>query len=315
VLWAVVLAGGVVALVVGVLGTTPTLVQTLGSITVAVAYAWALAVRTGGRPVVFGILAVLIGAAVVTTDSDAIRSGAAVLTCSLGAVLGVMATVPAVRVVEAVREVLIAFVVAAVGACAAIGFRPLIDLARFQYTTLALSLVITFVLVHRLGAGLHGLGRRGLVVVLGGGVLLALGIAYAELLRVYGTPGLVGQLIDLADWSDRHLGGYPRPMQALLGIPMLVWGTHLRARRRQGWWACAFGVVGLAPIAHVLAAPAFTATEALLTEAYTVVAGLVVGALVIRVDLLLSGSGGRRASRSEEARAVRPEPGRTRPLL
>ena len=141
---------------------------------------------------------------------------------------------------------------------AAIGFGPLLSLIRFEYTTLALALVIVFVLVYRLGAGLHGLGRRGLVVILGGGAVLALGLAYAELLREYGTPGLVAWLFDAADWSEEHLGAVPRPMQALLGIPMLAWGVHLRARRRQGWWACAFGVTGMVPIAHVLADPALS---------------------------------------------------------
>jgi hypothetical protein len=282
---------------------------------VSTAYAWAVAARTGGRPVVFGLLALGIGVAVLLTDEDMLRSGAAVLTTSVSAVLAVLITVPAVKVVHAVREVLIAFAVAAVGAVAAIGFGPLLSLVRFEYTTLALALVIVFVLVYRLGAGLHGLGRRGLLVILGGGAILALGLAYAELLRVYGTPGLVQWLFDGAEWSKENLGAVPRPMQALLGIPMLVWGVHMRARRRQGWWACAFGVTGMVPIAHVLADPALDLTGVVLTEVYSLVVGLVLGVLVIRVDLLFGGSGGRRASRLEEEGAVRPEAGRTQALL
>ncbi len=107
----------------------------------------------------------------------------------------------------------------------------------------------------------------------------------------------------------------PRPMQALLGIPMLAWGVHLRARRRQGWWACAFGVTGMVPIAHVLADPALSLTQVVLTELYSLIVGLVLGVLLIRADLLVSGSRGRRASRLEEESAVRPEAGRTQPLL
>ena len=126
---------------------------------------------------------------------------------------------------------------------------------------------------------------------------------------------MVPWLFDAADWSQENLGAVPRPMQALLGIPMLVWGVHMRARRRQGWWACAFGVAGMVPIAHVLADPALSLTEVVLTEVYSLVVGLVLGVLLIRVDLLLSGSGGRRASRLEEEGAVRPEAGRTQPLL
>ena len=306
---------GLAALVVAALGLAPDLVATGGAVVVSTAYAWAVAARTGGRPVVFGLLALAIGGTVLVTDGETVRSGAAVLTCSTSAVLAVLVTVPAVKVVQALREVLIAFAVAAVGAVAAIGFRPLIALARFEYTTLALALIIVLALAYRLGAGLHGLGRRGLVIVLGGGAVLALGLAYAELLRLYGTPGLVQWLFDAADWSVDHLGGAPRPMQALLGIPMLAWGVHMRARRRQGWWACAFGVVGMVPIAHVLADPGFELVDAVLTEVYSLVAGLVLGILLIRADLLLGGSGGRRASRAEEEGAVRPEAGRAQPLL
>ena len=38
----------------------------------------------------------------------------------------------------------------------------MISLARFEYITLALSLVGALAMVYRLGAGLHGLGTRGL---------------------------------------------------------------------------------------------------------------------------------------------------------
>lgn len=316
--WVLVVTAGLAALVAGEFDLLPEaeVVSTAGAVAVSVAYVWALAVRTGGRPVVFGLLSLAVGIVVLVTDGDTVRSGAAVLTCAVSAVLAVMLTVPAVRIGRALREAVVAFVVAAVGAVAAIGFRPLVALGRFEYTTLAVALVIVVVLVYRLGAGLHGLGRRGLVVLLGGSAVLALGLAYAELLRLYGTPGFVGWLFDAADWSREHLGGYPRPMQSLLGIPMLAWGCHMRARRRQGWWACAFGVVGLVPIAHVLADPSLTLVGVALTEVYSLATGLLIAVLFIRVDLLLSGSGGgRRALRAEEATAVRPEAGRTQPLL
>ena len=313
--WALIVLVGATALVAGALDVGPADLTTGGAVLVSSAYAWALAARTGGRPVVFGTLALVIGAVVLLVDSEALRSGASVLTCSISAVLAVMVTVPAVTSVQAAREVLIAFVVAAVGAMAAVGFQPLVALGRFEYTTLALAFVIVFVLVYRLGAGFHGLGRRGLVAILVGGAGLGLAVAYAELLRRYGTPGLVSAILDAAAWSKANLGAAPRPMQAVVGVPALMWGCHLRARRRQGWWACAFGVAGLVPVTHVLADPAFMLRETLLTEAYSLVVGLAVGVLVIRVDLLLGGSRGRRAKRAEQAAAVRPEAGRTRPLL
>ncbi len=313
--WCAIVLTGLLAILAAALDLAPEVASTGGAVAIGVAYVWALAVRTGGRPVVFGLLALVIGVAVLVTDQDSLRSGAAVLITSLSAVLGVMLTKPAVTIARAAREVVGAGVVAAVGAVAAVGLHPLIALGRFEYTTLALALVLVITLVYRLGAGLHGLGRRGAVILVGGAALLALGLAYAELLRLYGTPGFVGWVLDVAAWSEEHIGGFPRAMPSLLGVPMLLWGCHMRARRRQGWWACAFGVVGLVPVAHLLADPRLTLVNATLTSAYSLLAGLVIGVLVIRVDLLLGGTGGRRAAREEEAAALRPEAGRTQPLL
>jgi hypothetical protein len=254
------------------------------------------------------------------------------MVAATGAVLGVMGTTPAVRFTRAVRECLTAVVVAAVGSLAAIGFDPVVVVSRYQYAVLLLALVGVFVLVYRLGAGLHGLGRRGVVTVALGAVILAATLLYAELIRRYGTPGLVRSLFDGVRWCRHHLGGYPRPIEAFLGVPALVWGTHMRARRRQGWWVCAFGVAATAPIAATLGNPEVSVGEALVTAGYSVVVGLVIGYVVIRIDLYLTGSPargarvaradrpttgpGRRAAReAEEAAAVRPEPARTQALL
>jgi hypothetical protein len=246
---------------------------------------------------------------------DLMRTGAAVVTTSLGAVLGVMVTVPTVRFAAAAREVLVAMGVALIGAVAAVGYEPTLNVERFGYTTLGVALLLVLSLVYRLGAGLHGLGTRGLVVVVGGGVVLAVTLAYAELLRRYGTPGLVSSGLDLVTWSREHLGAFPRPLQTLLGIPALAWGCHQRARRRQGWWVSAFGVAATVPIAHLLVSPALTAPEMVLTELYTLALGLLVGYVVIRVDLRVSGSRGRRGRRAEEEAAIRPEPPRTQALF
>jgi len=230
-------------------------------------------------------------------------------------VFAVMATVPAVRFAAAVREVVVAVVLAAVGALATVGFEPVVQVVRFEYATLGLSLLGAFALVYRLGAGLHGLGRRGVVIVLLGTGVLAVTLAYAELLRRYGTPGLVTNLLDVVKWSRDSLGAFPRPLETVLGIPALAWGVHMRARRRQGWWVCAFGVAATAPVANALVNPTVTLTESVLSVTYGAVVGLVIGFVVIRLDLALTGPRGRRGRRAEEAGALRPEPGRTRALL
>ncbi|MGZ5400180.1 MAG: hypothetical protein ACXWDM_09210, partial [Nocardioides sp.] len=287
----------------------------IGSVVLATAYVWALAARTGGRPVVFGLLTAALGGVTLWTDQDVLRSGAAVMVCVVAAVLAVVATVPAVRLRHAIREVGVAVLIAALGGLATVGLQPSLDVARFEYVTLGLALAAAFGVVYRLGAGLHGLGRRGSFAVVFGAVVLALTLAYAELLARYGTPVLVEWIFDAADWMRETLGASPRPIIALLGIPALVWGTHMRARRRQGWWVCAFGVGATVPIAQALIDPTVPRDEAALAIGYGIVVGLVVGVLAIRADLAITGQRGRGARRAEETAAIRPEPARIDALL
>jgi hypothetical protein len=314
--WLLLLAGGLAALAYGAMPEAPAYVGEGGGVAVAVAFTTGLLARTGGRTFVYGVLAMLLGAGVVVSDEPVLRTGAAVLTCVVTAVFAVMVTIPAATVRNAAREVLLAMLVGVAGAAAVVGLEPTVSLSRFAYTTLAASLALSLLVVFRLGAGLHGLGRRGLVAVVIGGALLGVSIAYAEVLRRYGAPDLVDTLLDGRRWALDTLHGAPRPVQALVGVPAIVWGTHMRARRRQGWWVCAFGVTAAAQVTHTFLDPSLTLLEAGLTTLYSVVVGVVVGVIVIRVDLLLTGSRrGRRARTEDAVAALRPEPGRTQPLL
>ena len=315
--WFSVVVVGLALLACGVVPVGPDVLPKIGSVLVGSAYTWLLAARTGGRPVVFGGLAVVLGAVTVATDEPVLRTGAAVTTAAIAATLGVMITVPALTFVRAARETCLALLVAAVGAVAALGFGPTMTLDRFRYAALTLALACAFVVVYRLGAGLHGLGRRGLFVVLVGGVVLVLTLLYADLLRRYGAGHSVFTFVD---WCRHHIGGFPRPLEAILGVPALVWGTHMRARRRQGWWVTAFGVAATTTVATALMNPDLSVTESAISVAYGLVVGLVVGYAVIRVDLALTGDPARRRSaRSRRANGadpvVRPEPKRTAPLL
>jgi peptidoglycan/LPS O-acetylase OafA/YrhL len=107
----------------------------------------------------------------------------------------------------------------------------------------------------------------------------------------------------------------PRPIEVLLGFPALAWGVSTRARRRQGWWVCAFGAAGLAVLAVSLLDPGTTLLEEGLSVLFSLGLGLLVGYAVIRADLYLTGARGRRARQLEELAAHRPEPGRFQPLL
>jgi hypothetical protein len=314
-LWLLVVAGGVAALVAALVPAGPAWLDGAGAVAVVTAYSWALAARTGGRPFVFGGLALVLGVLVLLFDQDYLRTGAAVMTCVVSAVLGVMATTPAVRFSRAARECVVAVLVAAVGAMATIGFDPVVSVVRFEYVTLGLALVGAFAVVYRLGAGLHGLGRRGLLVVVICGVLLAVTLLYAEMLRRYGSQDVVDGLLGGVRWSRDHLGAFPRPIETVLGVPALAWGCHMRARRRQGWWLCAFGVAATAPVANSLVNPAISLLECGLSVLYGLVVGLVIGYVVVRIDLALTGSRGLGGRRLEEAAAARPEPPRTAALL
>ncbi len=307
---AAVLLAGCVALALAALHAGPGWLDGAGAVAVLTTYAWALMGRTGGRQVVFGVLALVIGLAAVLGDSEVLRSGAAVMTCVVSGVLAVVLTVPARTFAGVVREVVVATTVASVGAFATVGFEPVASSVRFEHVTLALGFLVTFILVWRFGAGLHGLGTRGLVTVLVGTVLLAGSLLYAEMLRRYDVSAVVGPTNAAVDWSRDTLGAAPSPILVLLGVPALAWGVHMRARRRQGWWVCAFGAAATLDVAKTLVNWDTSYVEAGLQQVYGVALGLLVGYGVIRLDLRLTGQRGRRARAAEAEHAVRPEPRR-----
>lgn len=322
-IWFVVLVLGAAALgwsaVTGVIGDrapvddlppVPEWLDGAGAVAVVTSLSWLLATRTAGRALISAGLALALGVTSLVVGGRVLPTGAAVMTCVVGSVYAVMVTVPAVTGLKAMREALIAALVATVTAFAAVGFEPTVATERFEIVALLLALALVLAIVYRLGAGLHGLGRRGMIVVaIGLGVLFAT-LAYAELLRRYGAQTFVSSVLDFADWTAERIGAFPRPLVVLLGIPALVWGTHVRARRRQGWWFCAFGVAATVPLATGLVAPDSSYLEAGLRSAYSLVLGLVVGFLVIRADLALTGPKGKRGRRAEEAGPHRPEPRR-----
>lgn len=313
--WVVLVVAATALLICAMVPTGPDWFGITGSVTIVATYGWALAARTGGRPVIFGTLGLALALIAAWVDQDLLSTGAAVLTTVVAAVLGVMATVPAKSFLASVRECLVGMGLAGIGAMAAVGFEPAIDVTRFEYLGLGIALIAAEILVFRLGAGLHGLGRRGVGIVAVGAAILLASLLYAELLRRYGSTGLVDWLLDRVDWSRDHLGAFPRPIVAVLGVPALAYGCHMRARRRQGWWLCAFGVAATSPVATSLGNPAVALSEVVLSAGYGLLVGLVLAFVVIRLDLALTGNAGRRRRVAEQAAAVRPEPRRTAALL
>jgi hypothetical protein len=315
--WLVLLILGAAAIAaVRIAPGLPELIRQVGAVVVTTSLAWGLAVRTGGRPIWATLLAGLLAAGAVVSDKPDLLAGGSVATGVLAATLAVMMTMPAATFQIVIREVLFASAIAWLGALGVVGYGmdKSVDVDRFSYVVLGLSLAGAFALVYRLGAGLHGLGRRGYVVAAGAVVLLVLALVYSEAFAHYGSRDVIDRGDDLRDWTKTHLGAVPHPIVALLGYPALAWGVFMRARRRQGWWVCAFGIAATAPSATRLVVGDTGFQSCALGAAYSLVIGLVVGYLVIRVEQSFTGTHGRRARRDEEAVAHRPEPRRTRPL-
>ena len=314
--WALLLVDGLVALAARWTPyPVPALVPAAGSVLVTGCYAFALAVRSGGRPLLTGAVALALGGAAVVTAMPVLLAGAAVTTAALGAVLGILVSKPAARFPQVVRECVIGALVAAAAALAAEGYDAPVAPQRAGYLVLGLAIAGALALVYRLGAGVHGLGRRGVVMVASGVGLLVVSLAYTAALARWGPPGLLGDLGKLVQQVRAVALAVPRPMELLLGFPGLAWSVSTRARRRQGWWAAVFGAAGLGVVAASLLDPAVSLVGAGLSLTYSLVLGLLLGYLVIRADRFLSGARGRRARRAEEAAAHRPEPGRLHPLM
>lgn len=308
--WWLVIGVGTAALCLCAFDVGPGWLSGAASVAVVTGLSWLLASRTAGRAFVSALVALGLGTTAVLVGGEVLLSGASLLTCAVGGVYAVMATIPAVTFGRAVRETLIASAISVITALAAVGFEPTVSVERYDIASVLIALVLAVAIVYRLGAGLHGLGRRGLIAVAFAlGVMVAT-VAYAELLRRYGSQDMITTVLDFVEATRERIIAFPRPLVALLGIPALVWGTHLRARRRQGWWVCTFGVAATVPMAAGLVAADSSYLEATLRAAYSLLLGLPLGYLVIRADLALTGSRGAGARRAEEAEALRPEPSR-----
>jgi hypothetical protein len=292
---------------------TPEWLGEAGASALLVLFAAGLTRRCGGRVMFWSLLALVFAAGVLIAQDRTLFSSAAVLVAVLGAVLAVLATRPAATTAQVIREFVVALLISISAALAVAGFNAPVASDRFNIVVLGFSLLVAIGLVWQLGAGLHGIGRRGLVLIVGGAVLITVLLVYSRFLREYGSESLVDRINDTVGWMRDGLGGVPRPVEVLIGFPVLIWGVSTRASRRQGWWMCAFAALGTATVATSLASPSIEPEYAALSLLYSAVLGLLFG-LLLRIDVLFTG-GGRRARHSgEEQELMRPEPGRTEPL-
>ncbi len=315
-LWSVSVFGG--AGLIGVLkyfSLLPEWVPRSIAVIVGCLLAVGLAIRSNGRWRLALLLSALLGLAGLLIPMDAIRAGCAVGAATSGACLGVLVTKPAPRYLIAAREVAMALAVALAGSLCALGFTTNLDHVRFGYVVLALSLGGSVAMVYRLGAGLHGLGSRGYLMVAGALALLTLALAYTAALRQWGSLEINNSVNDVHTFIKETFYATPNLIASFVGIPALAWGPFMRARRRQGWWVTAFGTAATAPMTMIAVNRSLPLLESLVSMTYSVVLGLLIGYLLVRVEQFLdTGATSKRARRAEEDQAHRPEPSRMSPL-
>ncbi|MBW9207591.1 hypothetical protein KV102_07400 [Mumia sp. zg.B53] len=281
-----------------------------GAALLAVVFTAGVARRSGGRSALWATLVAILSAIALLTEWSWAMAAASVLTATFGAVLAVLMTRPAESVSAVVREYTIALVVATSAAVAVAAWNAPLVYQRYYLLVLGAALAATFGIVWSLGAGLHGLGRRGVALIVGGAGLVAVLLVYGTIVRSYGSPGVVEAIDDAVVWLRETIGGVPRPTEVLIGFPALVWGVSTRSNRRQGWWMCAFGVVGTAVMATALGSPNADTTYVALSTLYSAILGLGLGLAIRALDPGSTSRSGRRAARRDGDTFVRPEPPR-----
>ena len=295
------------------LWTQPENVTRVGAVVATWLAIVVLARRCGGRFILIGVFAGVVLGLVTAYPEDWALAGAGVTAATVHGVLGMTLTRPA-KGLRPLREMLISALIGAAGAVVVTGYDVMLRPFRFRIMVLTLVLLAGFALAWRLGQGVGSLGRRGLVLIGGGVLVLALSIAYSQAIRAWGSPGVVSSVSDLVDTLESRLGAVPRPIEALVGFPALVWGVATRTRRRQGWWMCAFGALGAAGVATSLIQPTTPFVDSITATGYDLVIGGLIGLVLVGLDRLATGRG-RRASTLSDDSLERPEPPRFAPLM
>jgi hypothetical protein len=306
-LWVIGFAGTLTAVVaVG----APSWVQRPAAGLSMVVFAVSLIHRGGGHMRIWLPIAAALGLAAVVLETNLLLASAAAVTAVLSAVWAIMVTRPAESLVAAIREYVLAIVVALSGTTAVAAWNAPVNYQRFNLTVIAIALVLAIALVWNLGAGLHGLGRQNLAILAGVAALLILLLAYSSFVRTHGSQMLVDLFSDSVIWTRETFEGVPRPVEVFIGFPALLVGVSLRSKRREGWWVLVFAVIGTAVLTTSLVTPGAFPSYIGLSTLYSAILGLVVG-LIARHYASRQGSA--RAARAIDE-VVRVEPPRFAPL-
>ncbi|MEH3034378.1 MAG: hypothetical protein PGN07_10170 [Aeromicrobium erythreum] len=288
----------------------PSWVERPAAAALLVVFSIGLTHRAGGHMRIWTSLALLLGVSAAASQASVLLSAATVTTAVLGSVWAVLITRPAATVGGVVREYLVALLVGLSSTMAVAAWNAPVNFQRFNLLVLFGALVVAIALVWSLGAGLHGLGRQNLGILLGVAAVLLVLLAYSSFVRSYGSQALVEGVDNLVIWMRTNIGGVPRPVEVFLGFPALVVGVSVRSRRREGWWILVFAVIGTGVLSTSLVSPGAFPTYIGWSTLYSVVLGLVVG-LLVRYPLVKQPSARRSRAIVPERRS---EPGRFAPL-
>lgn len=273
--------------------------------------------RCGGRLLVIGAFAVVPLLLVVGFPEPWALAGAAVVAATAHALLAMVLTRPASGV-GALRELGVSALLGVAGAIVVVAYD--VELRPFRFRALVLSAVLIagLLLAWRFGHGRPSLGRRGVTLIALSMVILAGSVAYLQAIAIWGSPEVDGGLDDFKSWVSELLGAAPRPIEAFVGFPALVWGVAIRSQRRQGWWMCAFGALGAAGVTTALVQPATPLSDSIQSSVYGLAIGASVGLALVRLDDWLGSQRHRpvpSTTSAESGEWPRPEPSRFASLL
>ncbi len=266
--------------------------------------------RVGGHMRIWASLAALLALAAVAMERNVTISAAAGVTAVLATVSSVLLTRPARTLPEVVREYAVAIAVALSGTVGVAAWNAPVSYQRFNLLVLGTSLALAIAVVWSLGAGLHGMSRQGVTVLVGVAALLIVLLAYSSFVRTHGSETVVDAFTGTVTWMRETIGGVPRPVEVFIGLPALVVGVSVRSRHREGWWILVFAVIGTGVMTTSLVDPNAFPSYVGLSTLYSVVLGLLVGVLARRLALRDNSA---RRSRAIE-RPSRVEPSRRSPL-
>ncbi|MFL6088776.1 MAG: hypothetical protein ACJ71Z_01400 [Aeromicrobium sp.] len=261
----------------------PWKVNRAGAALLLVVFAMALTHRVGGHMRIWAALAGILGVTAAVTGLPVLVASAAGVSAVVAAVWAIVFTRPALTVVQAVGEYVVAIAIALSGTVAVAAWNASVSYARFNMVVVAAALGLSIMLVWNLGAGLHGLGREHLLVLSAVAALIVLVLAYASFVRSHGSEWVTDMIASIVIWMRQTVGGVPRPVEVFLGFPALIVGVSLRARTREGWWIMVFGVISTSVLTTSLVSPRAFPTYIALSTLYSAVLGLIFGLFVRRV--------------------------------